>query len=76
MPYGRFFQIAEKRRAYKEALEDEEDDEVPTFGANPLDQKNTVRQRRQWSNDRKMIWLKESSFSRRQKRGVLSDKKE
>lgn len=47
MPYGRFFQIAEKRRAYKEALEDEEDDEVPTFGANPLDQKNTVRQRRQ-----------------------------
>ena len=62
MPYGRFFQIAEKRRAYKEALEDEEDDEVPTFGANPLDQKNTVRQRRQWTNDRKMIWLKESFF--------------
>jgi len=43
------FQIAEKRRANKEALEeDEEEDGVAdAAGSNPHGAKNTVRQRRQ-----------------------------
>jgi hypothetical protein len=41
------FQIAEKRRANKEAMEEEEEDDLPAVGSNPNDNKNTVRQRRQ-----------------------------